>query len=92
MNGAGQFSQCNRCGARIMWVKTKAGKNTPVDPQFVDFKKIKGGRERLVLPNGEVVAGERCKASEADGYGYILILLHALGTKDKTEKYSLGGN
>lgn len=40
-------------------------------PQFVDFKKIKGGKERLVLPNGEVVAGERCKAKEADGYGYI---------------------
>ena len=70
-NSAGQFSQCNRCGARIMWVKTKAGKNMPVDPQFVDFKKIKGGKERLVLPSGEVVAGERCKASEADGYGYI---------------------
>lgn len=70
-NSAGQFSQCNRCGARIMWVKTKAGKNMPVDPQFVDFKKIKGGKERLVLPNGEVVAGERCKAKEADGYGYI---------------------
>ena len=57
-DSAGQFSQCNRCGARIMWVKTKAGKNMPVDPQFVDFKKIKGGKERLVLPNGEVVAGE----------------------------------
>lgn len=67
-DSAGQFSQCNRCGARIMWVKTKAGKNMPVDPQFVDFKKIKGGKERLVLPNGEVVAGERCKAKEADGY------------------------
>ncbi len=70
-NSAGQFSQCNRCGARIMWVKTKAGKNMPVDPKFVDFKKIKGGKERLVLPNGEVVAGKRCKACEADGYGYI---------------------
>lgn len=70
-DSAGQFSQCNRCGVRIMWVKTKSGKNMPVDPQFVDFKKIKGGKERLVLPNGEVVAGERCKAKEADGYGYI---------------------
>lgn len=64
-DSAGQFSQCNRCGARIMWVKTKAGKNMPVDPQFVDFKKIKGGKERLVLPNGEVVAGERCKAERS---------------------------
>ena len=69
MNSAGQFSQCNRCGARIMWVKTKAGKNMPVDPQFVDFKKIKGGKERLVLPNGEVVAGERWKKSRRWQHG-----------------------
>ena len=39
--------------------------------RIVDFKKIKGGKERLVLQSGEVVAGERCRASEADGYGYI---------------------
>lgn len=43
----------------------------PVDPQFVDYKKVKNGKERIVLPSGEVVAGERCKAGEADGYGYI---------------------
>lgn len=103
MNGAGQFSQCNRCGARIMWVKTKAGKNMPVDPQFVDFKKIKGGRERLVLPNGEVVAGERRKASEADGYGYISHfatcpgyrrqgMLHELKTYPKYFQETIEGN
>lgn len=70
-NNTGQFGQCKRCGARIVWVKTLAGKNMPVDPELVDFKKIKGGKERLVLQSGEVVAGERCRASEADGYGYI---------------------
>ena len=85
-DSAGQFSQCNRCGARIMWVKTKAGKNMPVDPQFVDFKKIKGGKERLVLPNGEVVAGERCKAKEADGYGYISHFATCPGTADPDVK------
>lgn len=70
-NNTGQFGQCKRCGARIVWIKTLAGKNMPVDPELVDFKKIKGGKERLVLQSGEVVAGERCRASEADGYGYI---------------------
>lgn len=70
-NSRSNFSQCQRCGTRIMWLKTAAGKNMPVDPQFVDYKRVQGGKERIVLPNGEVVAGERCRAHEADGYGYI---------------------
>lgn len=65
------FGQCQKCGARIMWLKTAAGKNMPVNPQFVDYKKVQGGKERIVLPSGEVVSGKRCKAAEADGYGYI---------------------
>ncbi|MDO5146117.1 MAG: hypothetical protein Q4D60_03865 [Eubacteriales bacterium] len=69
--GGGNFGQCRACGARIMWIKTKNGKNMPVDPQFVDFKTKAGGKERIVTPAGDVVAGERCKAGEADGYGYI---------------------
>lgn len=43
----------------------------PVDPVFVDYKQVEGGKERIVKPDGTVVAGERCDASEADGYGYI---------------------
>lgn len=68
---AGNFGNCQKCGARIMWIKTAAGKNMPVDPKFVDYKKVKGGKERVVLSGGEVVAGERCSPHEADGYGYI---------------------
>lgn len=67
----GNFGQCRTCGARIMWIKTKAGKSMPVDPPFVDYRKVAGGKERIVTPGGDVVAGERCKAGEADGYGYI---------------------
>lgn len=26
------FGTCRNCGCHIMWVKTKAGKNMPVDP------------------------------------------------------------
>ena len=41
----------------------------------VDQNKVReelaGGKERIVTPGGDVVAGERCKAGEADGYGYI---------------------
>ena len=46
----GNFGQCRTCGARIMWIKTKSGKNMPVDPQFVDYRKVAGGKERIVTP------------------------------------------
>ncbi len=70
-NSAEQFSQCKKCGARIMWIRTKAGKNMPVDPQFIDYRKVSGCKERIVTPEGDVIAGERCCAGESDGYGYI---------------------
>ena len=69
--GRGNFGKCKSCGRRVLWIKTAAGKNMPVDPHFVNYRKVHGGKERIVLPNGEVVAGERCDAQEADGYGYI---------------------
>lgn len=69
---AGNIGTCRSCGARILWIKTKAGKNMPVDPTFVDYKKVAGGNERIVTPEGDVVAAERCKSTESpDGYGYI---------------------
>lgn len=44
----------------------------PVDPTFVDYRIVPGGKERIVTPEGDVVAGERCKATDQpDGYGYI---------------------
>lgn len=67
-----QFAQCRSCGARIIWMKTAAGKNMPVDPTFVYYKEQEGGKDRIVLPNGEVVAGKIQETSDgATGYGYI---------------------
>lgn len=65
------FGNCRRCGDRILWVKTKAGKNMPVNPELIDYKAVPGGKERIVTPEGEVVSGERCRAEEAEGCGYI---------------------
>lgn len=66
------IGKCRRCGKRIMFVRMKSGKSMPVDEQFVNFKKESGGKDRIVLPSGDVVA---CTAGvsveEADGYGYI---------------------
>lgn len=63
------FGTCRACGARILWVKTKAGKNMPVNPELIDYKA--GGKERIVKEDGEVVAGSKAVANDADGYGYI---------------------
>lgn len=43
----------------------------PVNPHFVNFRKG-NGKDRIVLPNGEVVAGTIVtNPQEADGYGYV---------------------
>ena len=70
-NTYNQFGTCRICSARIMWVKTKAGKNMPVDPKIVDYKAVVGGKERIVTPDGNVVAGEKANPKDADGHGYI---------------------
>lgn len=43
------FSQCRKCGARIIFVRMKSGKSMPVNPNFVNFRRD-GGRTELSLP------------------------------------------
>lgn len=61
----GDVSQCRSCGERIMFIRMKSGKSMPVNPTFVNFKKNPGGKDRIVLPSGDVIA------CDADGYGYV---------------------
>ena len=65
------FSNCMKCGNRILWLRTPAGKNMPVDPNLINYREVPGGKERIVTPNGMVIAGERSNPDEADGVGYI---------------------
>ena len=65
------FSNCKKCGNRILWLRTHAGKNMPVDPNLINYREVPGGKERIVTPNGMVIAGERSNPDEADGVGYI---------------------
>ena len=66
------FGTCSKCGKQILWMKTKAGKNMPCNPSFVYYKEQKGGKDRIVLTNGEVVAGVIQDYPEhASGFGYI---------------------
>ena len=68
----GSIGQCRKCGKRIMFVRMISGKSMPVDTRFVNFKKEPGGKDRIVLPSGEVLSCTAgVKAEEADGYGYI---------------------
>lgn len=68
----GNPGRCAYCGRRILFVKMKSGKSMPVDEEFVNYKKVKGGKERVVTPSGEVVACTTdVRSDKADGYGYI---------------------
>lgn len=55
-----------------MFIRMKSGKSMPVDTTFVNFKNEPGGKDRIVLPSGDVLACTAgVSAKEADGYGYI---------------------
>lgn len=66
------YIKCRSCGEKIMFIRTKAGKSMPVNPAFVSFKNNPDGKDRIVLPSGNVIACDaNVDAKEADGYGYI---------------------
>lgn len=68
------FGTCRNCGCRIMWVKTKAGKNMPVDPTMISYRRPEAGakaKEKIVTPEGEVVCADKVSSESAEGFGYI---------------------
>lgn len=70
----GNFGTCRSCGRQILWIRTTAGKNMPVDTAYVDYVLPKEGEkaaEKIVTPNGEVVSANRATGEERDGFGYI---------------------
>ncbi len=74
MRSGNPFGVCRNCGRQIIWIRTKAGKNMPVDPIIVNYRRPEAGKkatERIVTPAGEVVAADRVDSSQAEGAGYI---------------------
>lgn len=66
------FGQCYGCGQRILWIKTRAGKNMPVNPTMHNYKADPDGKEKIVTTSGDVVTGTTgATPEEADGIGYI---------------------
>lgn len=66
------LGKCRVCGRRIRFIKMQSGNAMPVDEVFVNYKLMQGGKDRIVTPDGRVVAcvSEVCK-DESDGYGYV---------------------
>ncbi|MCI8823296.1 MAG: hypothetical protein HFI15_12485 [Lachnospiraceae bacterium] len=68
------FGTCAYCGKQILWIRTKAGKNMPVDPVLISYCVPKDGRkgaEKIVTPAGEVICADRADYSREEGIGYI---------------------
>lgn len=64
---------CSKCGARIRWMKTKAGKLMPVEWSAQEYiLDDMYGKERVLLNSGEVIS---CRFpqydEEATGIGFI---------------------
>ena len=74
MRNLDTFGRCKSCGSQIMWIRTKGGKNMPVDPEMISYKipeEGEPGTEKLVLPTGEVLTANRAEAPDSEGIGYI---------------------
>lgn len=70
MNQGNNFGVCRKCGKQILFIRMKSGKMMPCNLQMVNYQK--GGKERIVTNNGEVVAGTITDdPRDSDGYGYI---------------------
>lgn len=57
-----------------MWLRTKVGKNMPVDPEMISYRRPEAGRkaaEKIVTQVGEVICADRADNSQAEGVGYI---------------------
>lgn len=64
---------CKRCGAKIRYVKTKAGKVMPVDWSVQEFIQDElYGKERILLTNGEMISCRFLQYGEEEtGTGFV---------------------
>ena len=67
------MARCKGCGAEIDWIKTRAGKNMPVDPEPV-FVAVDDGNDVFVTDEGEVIHGREIPAN--DGSAEVAFVPH----------------
>lgn len=83
------FSVCRSCGCQILWIRTKAGKYMPVNPQFMSYRRPKNGekaKEKIVTPEGNVVSAIIANGTETEGYGYISHFATCPGATDHRKR------
>lgn len=70
---ADPFGTCVYCKRRILWIRTRAGRSMPVDPELISYRVPEGrkGAEKIVTPKGEVICADRTDSRQAEGVGYI---------------------
>ncbi len=74
MRSNNSFGTCSYCGKQIMWIHTKAGKNMPVNPQIISYRRPEIGKkatDKIVTQEGNVVCANRVHEDQAEGTGYI---------------------
>ena len=49
------MSKCRSCGAEIIWIKTRAGKNMPCNATLVPYKQTETGKEYVVAEDGSMI-------------------------------------
>ena len=76
------FGQCKGCGRRILWIKTKAGKNMPVDTNIIHYRKDPDGKDKIVTQDGDVVTGTIRYASGGWGNGVYIPFRHLHAVKE----------
>ena len=74
MRSGNPFGTCAYCKKQVMWIKTKAGKNMPVNPEMVSYRRPEAGEkatEKIATQAGEVVSANRVDSNLAEEIGYI---------------------
>ena len=50
------MARCRSCGAEIIWVKTRAGRDMPCDPGLIPFWAKLKAKDKVVTQEGDVVS------------------------------------
>lgn len=65
-------TKCRSCGAPIVWIRTRAGKQMPCDANPVHFVNRPKGADLIVMNDGFVLRGDVVTdPAEATGCGHI---------------------
>ena len=65
------YKKCKNCNATIIFIRTSQNQTVPCDAEPRPYAKTKAGKDRVILIDGEIIAGNFAAEKEkSDGYGY----------------------